>query len=259
MNAGSPFARMVTAPPLVVGLRVIHQLRRDRRSLALALGVPVALLALLWNILEHEVNGQPVGNFDLLAPPLISTFVFLFVFVLSVVSFLRERTEGTFERLLTTPTRRGHLILGYMLGFLGLALAQSGLTVGISVTALGAESAGPLGLVFLVVLTLAIAAVSLGVMLSTFARTELQAVQFVPLIIVPQVLLAGTIFPVEVLPDHLEALTWALPLRYGIEATRAIMIDGSGFSDLSLVRDWLVLVGFAAAFASGAALAIRRL
>ena len=259
MNHNALLTRFYTTPSLVVGMRILRQLRRDRRSLVLALGVPVALLVLLWSILEHEVNGRPVGNFAVLAPQLISTFVFLFVFVLSVVGFLRERVEGTFERLLSTPARRSDLIIGYMLGFLGLALAQSTLTVLVSVFLLGVDSNGSLGLVFLVQFTLAIASVNLGVMLSTFARTELQAVQFVPIVVVPQVILAGTIFPNEVLPDYLKVVAWALPLRYGIEATRSIMIDGEGFGNLALIRDWLVILGFAGAFLIGATLAVRRL
>ena len=246
-------------PSLVIARRIVKQLLHDHRSLALALVVPSALLTLFKLILENEVDGRPIGNFDRLAPPLIATFVFLFVFILSTVSFLRERTEGTFERLLTTPVRHRDIIIGYMLGFLGLAVVQSAINVTFLVWVLDAGSNGPLVLVFLIQFMLAICAVNLGVMLSTFARTELQAVQFVPLVIVPQVFLAGTIFPIDVLPTYLRELSWLLPLRYGIEATRDVMISGNGIGHFPLLRDLLVIAGFGSAFIAGASLAIKRL
>ncbi len=246
-------------PSLVIARRIVKQLQHDRRSLAMALLVPSALLSLFKLILDNEVNGRPIGDFDRLAPPLIATFVFLFVFILSTVGFLRERTEGTFERLLTTPVRRRDIIVGYMLGFLGLAVAQSAINVTFLVWVLKADSSGSLVLVFLIQFMLAICAVNLGVMLSTFARTELQAVQFVPLVIVPQVILAGTIFPIDVLPVYLKDFSWVLPLRYGIEATRDVMINGNGIGHFPLLRDLLVIAGFGTAFIVGASLAIRRL
>ena len=231
------FATITSASSIIIGIRILRQLRRDRRTLAMVLLVPIGLLALLRVILEHEVGGRPVGNFDALAPALISTFVFFFVFVLSVVGFLRERTEGTFERILSTPGTRSDLIIGYMLGYLTLALVQSALTVTLSVTALDVDFAGSLGYVFLIQFTLALVAVNLGIMLSTFARTEFQAVQFIPIAITPQIILAGTIFPIEKLPDYLRGLAWVFPLRYGIEATRGVMIHGSGLDDGALLRD----------------------
>lgn len=246
-------------PSLVIARRIFKQLLHDHRSLAMALLVPSALLSLFKLILDNEINGRPIGNFDTLAPPLIATFVFLFVFILSTVSFLRERTEGTFERMLTTPVRHRDIIIGYMLGFLGLAIAQSAINVTFLVWVLGAESSGSLILVFLIQFMLAVCAVNLGVMLSTFARTELQAVQFVPMVVVPQVILAGTIFPIAVLPSYLRDISWILPLRYGIEATRDVMISGNGLGHLSLIRDLLVIAGFASAFIAGASLAIKRL
>ncbi len=246
-------------PSLVIARRIVKQLLHDHRSLAMALVVPSALLSLFKLILDNEIAGRPIGNFDNLAPPLIATFVFLFVFILSTVGFLRERTEGTFERLLTTPVKHRDIIIGYMLGFLGLAVVQSAINVTFLVFVLGAESAGSLVLVFLVQFMLAICAVNLGVMLSTFARTELQAVQFVPLVVVPQVILAGTIFPIAVLPSYLQDISWGLPLRYGIEATREVMIAGNGLGEFVLSRDLLVIAAFAAAFIVGASLAIKRL
>lgn len=213
---------------------------------------------------------DPVASF---APAIVGFFAYFFVYVLTGVSFLRERTGGTLERLLATPVTRGEIVLGYTLGFALFATVQVIVLLAwalgtIDVPAigplpafaigLGIPSAGSPLLAFVAVLLLAIGAVSLGIFLSTFARTELQIIQFIPLVLVPQFLLSGVIFPVSSLPAVLQPLVQFMPLDYAVDALRQVFIRGADLSVAALQTDLLVLAGIAAFFAVLAALTIRR-
>jgi ABC-2 type transport system permease protein len=195
-------------------------------------------------------------SLDYFAPVLIGFFAFFLIFLLTCVSFLRERTLGTMERLAASPVTRGEIVVGYMLGFGLFALVQSAIIVLFTAYVLQVHYSGNLAWVFLVTLILAIGAVNLGIFLSSFARTELQAVQFIPLVIVPQGLLSGLLWPVKDMPGWLQVVARALPLTYANEALTNIMIRGKGLAETALQIGVLLL--FAALMVVLASLTLRR-
>jgi ABC-2 type transport system permease protein len=224
---------------------------------------------------EHEtVFGSPdADSVDALAPVFIGFFAYFFVFLLTGVSFLRERIGGTLERLLATPVRRGEIVLGYSLGFGLFATIQVAVVLIWSLLDLHVGPVGPvpaltLGLAvpvagnpllaYAVTLLLALGAVNLAIFLSTFARTELQIIQFIPIVIVPQAFLSGILFPVDTLPDILQPVARALPLTYAVEGLREVIIKGADLASRTLQLDLLVLGGIAIAFMVLAAGTIRR-
>jgi ABC-2 type transport system permease protein len=224
---------------------------------------------------EHEtVFGSPdADSVDALAPVFIGFFAYFFVFLLTGVSFLRERIGGTLERLLATPVRRGEIVLGYSLGFGLFATIQVAVVLIWSLLNLHVGPVGPvpalsLGLAvpvagnpllaYAVTLLLALGAVNLAIFLSTFARTELQIIQFIPIVIVPQAFLSGILFPVDTLPNILQPVARALPLTYAVEGLREVIIKGADLASRTLQVDLLVLAGIAIVFMVLAAGTIRR-
>ncbi len=208
--------------------------------------------------LEQLYGGPEYTLLDYIAPVLIAFFAFFFTFLLSAVSFLRERTSGTLERLMATPLRRSELVVGYLAGFSFFALIQALVIIGFTVFVLGVQYRGNLATIFLVEAVLVVGAVSLGLLVSAAARNELQAVQFVPIVLLPQVFLSGLLVPVAELPDSLRPFAAILPLTYANEALKAVMIKGSELADPLVVRDLAVLVLFGALMAAGAVASIRR-
>jgi ABC-2 type transport system permease protein len=166
------------------------------------------------------------------------------VFVITIVAFLNERSQGTLERLMASPLRRGEIVLGYMLGFTVLALIQSAEVLVFSLAVLKVHNQGNVLLIFGIESLMVLAAVNLGIFLSMFARTEFQAVQFIPLVIVPQVLLSGILFPVSNEPKPLQVASDALPLTYAVNGLRDVMIKGADLTWPSLQLDAGVVAGF---------------
>jgi ABC-2 type transport system permease protein len=212
------------------------------------------------------VSTDPMAAY---APAIVGFFVYFFVYILTGVSFLRERTGGTLERLMATPVTRGEVVAGYTIGFCAFATIQVALLIAwalgsVHVPAIGPLPAFDIGLGIevaggaLVVLALAIGAVSLGIFLSTFARTELQVIQFIPIVLVPQFLLSGVLFPVATLPSVLQPLVKIMPLAYAVDGLRQVFIRGADLSVPDLQIDLLVLLGAAVLFATLASLTIRR-
>jgi ABC-2 type transport system permease protein len=210
---------------------------------------------------------------DAFAPALIGFFGFFFVFILTGVSFLRERVGGTLERLLATPVRRSEIVAGYSLGFGFFAAVQVVIILLVSLGALEVPAIGPLPpftlglgianagsplLVFLIVLLLALGSVNLAIFLSTFARTELQVVQFIPVVIVPQALLAGIFWSIDSLPGALQPLARVMPLTYAIDGLREVLVKGSGLGVPALQIDLAVLAAVAVGLILLAASTIRR-
>jgi ABC-2 type transport system permease protein len=210
---------------------------------------------------------------DVLSPVFLGFFGYFFVFLLTGISFLRERIGGTLERLLATPVTRSEIVLGYSLGFgifatLQVIVLTLFILNSVDVPAigplpafsigLGVDSAGSPVLAFLIALLLSIGAVNLGIFLSTFARTELQVIQFIPLVIVPQGLLGGILFPTAQLPDVLNAIAHALPLTYAIEGLREVMLKGADLTSTVVQTDLLVLGGIALFFVFLASATIKR-
>jgi ABC-2 type transport system permease protein len=207
------------------------------------------------------------------APAIVAFFIYFFVYLLTGVSFLRERTGGTLERLMATPVTRGEVVGGYTLGFGLFAMIQVAVLLAWALGTIHVPSIGPLPefaiglgipvvgsplLAYLVVVVLALGAVSLGIFLSTFARTELQVIQFIPIVLVPQFLLSGVLFPVNSLPEILQPLVVIMPLGYAVDALRQVFIAGADLSVAALRLDILVLALVAVLFAFVASLTIRR-
>jgi ABC-2 type transport system permease protein len=213
---------------------------------------------------------DPVAN---LAPALVGFFIYFFVYLLTGVSFLRERTGGTLERLMATPVARTEIVTGYTIGFalfatLQVALLMAWVLGSIQVPAIGPLPAFAIGLgvpvagsplvAFAIVLFLAVGAVSLGIFLSAIARTELQIIQFIPIVIVPQILLCGVLFPLSSLPDVLQPFSAFLPLTYAVNGLRQVFVAGAGLGTTEVQVDLLVLAAFAVFFATIASFTIRR-
>ena len=207
---------------------------------------------------EQLYGGADYTLLDYLAPVLIAFFAFFFIFLLSAVSFLRERTSGTLERLMATPLRHGELVAGYLAGFSVFALIQAVVIIAFTVFVLKVQYRGNLATIFLVEAVMVIGAVSLGLLVSAAARNELQAVQFVPIVLLPQVFLSGLLIPVAQLPDYLRPFSAILPLTYANEALKAVMIKGAAIGDAVVLRDLGILVLFGVVMAAGAMASIRR-
>ncbi|MFG1606378.1 ABC transporter permease [Actinoplanes sp. NPDC049265] len=197
---------------LATAARILRQLRHDRRTVALLLVVPSLLLALLY----FMYDGGPA--FDRIALIMLGVFPFVIMFLVTSIAMLRERTSGTLERLLTTPLGKIDLLFGYGLAF-GLAAAvQAAIAVGTAYIVLGLESAGDAGLIVLIAVINAVLGVALGLFCSAFARTEFQAVQFLPVVVVPQLLLCGLFVPRGRMVGWLQAVSDVLPLTYAVDA-----------------------------------------
>jgi ABC-2 type transport system permease protein len=194
--------------------------------------------------ITYLYGGPNLDTLDYFGAAFIGIVVFFLVFVITIVSFLNERSQGTLERLMASPLRRGEIVLGYMLGFTVLALVQSAEVLVFSLAVLKVYNQGNVLLIFGMEALMAIAAVNLGIFLSMFARSEFQAVQFIPLVVVPQVLLSGIIFPVSTEPKPLQWLSDVLPLTYAVNGIRDIMVKGADLSWPSLELDAGVVTGF---------------
>ncbi len=193
--------------------------------------------------------------FDGLGPVLIGFFTFFFVFILSGVSFVRERLSGTLERLLSTPIRRWEIVVGYIIGFGIFAFFQSVLIVSFSVYVLDLYVAGSPWLTLLITCMLSLTALTLGTFLSAYANNEFQMIQFIPLVIVPQIFFSG-LFPIESMNRWLQLLGKLFPLTYGADAMRQVMIRNQGFSEIA--GDLGVLLIFAIVFTFGNVFALKK-
>ena len=203
-------------------------------------------------------GSRDYDTLDYFGAAFIGLAVFFLVFVITIVAFLNERSQGTLERLMASPLRRAEIMLGYMLGFTVLALVQSAEVLAFALAVLKIHNQGNVFVIFAVEALMAIVAVNLGIFLSMFARTEFQAVQFIPIAIVPQVLLSGIIFPVSTEPKALQYLSEILPLTYAVNGMRDIMVKGADFTWSSLQLDTAVVVGFAILLIAAGTATLRR-
>jgi ABC-2 type transport system permease protein len=242
-----------------VAARVLTQLRRDHRTVAMLLLLPCLILTLLWWMFD-AVPGR--SGFTTLGPSLLALIPFVVMFLVTSVTTLRERSSGTLERLLAMPTGKGDLLGGYALAFGLVAAVQSLLAVLLCTWVLDLEVSGPAWMLVVVAVADAVLGSSLGLFVSAFAQTEFQAVQFMPALVIPQLLLCGLFVPRDVMPRVLEAVSNVLPLSYAVDAMTAVSTttsSGFGGVDAEVWTDIAIVVGFAlAGLALGAATLRRR-
>ncbi len=235
-----------------VTARVLTQLRRDRRTVAMLLVLPCILITLLWWMLKD----QPGDLFDRFGPGLLAIFPFIVMFLVTSVTTLRERSSGTLERLLAMPMGKLDFLGGYALAFGVVATVQAALVVALSVGPLGLDVAGPVWLLGLVAVADAVLGTALGLLVSAFAQTEFQAVQFMPLFVIPQILLCGLFVPRDEMPAVLSAISDVLPLSYATDAMQGLL---ESTATAEVWRDLGIVAAFAlAALALGAATLRRR-
>ena len=224
---------------LATAERLLQQIRRDRRSLAMILVVPPVLLALL----RYVLDAQP-QTFQRIGPPMVGLFPLILMFIITSIAMLRERTSGTLERLMSMPIAKLDLLVGYGLAFAVVATVQALVTAGVSFGLLGLETEGAIWLVVLLAILNAIFGMSLGLFVSAFATSEFQAVQFMPALIIPQFLLIGLIAPRERMAPVLEYASAVLPLTYAYEAlSKASLnqIDGRFWLDVGIMLGCIAL------------------
>ena len=254
--AGSP-VRSSPRLTAATAARVLHQLGHDHRTVGMLLVLPSALLGLLYLIWRDVpvLPGQP-GPFDRVGLTMLGVLPFVVMFLVTSIAMLRERTSGTLERLLTTPLGRPDLLLGYGIAF-GLAAAlQAAVTVTVATTAYDLDVAGPAALVVLIAVVDAVLGVALGLLASAFARSEFQAVQFMPVIVLPQFFLCGLLVPVDQMAGWLQAISAALPLTYAVEALQEV---GRSSAETGIMwRDIAIVAGAALLALALAAATLRR-
>ncbi|MFT8425061.1 MAG: ABC transporter permease [Liquorilactobacillus sp.] len=195
-------------------------------------------------------NSYLYGNsnstfFDKIFPVLIGFFVFFFVFLISGIALIRERTSGTLDRLLATPIRRSQLVFGYLAGYGLFAILQTLLIVLFAIYILQVEIVGNLFLVLLTNILVALVALVIGLFVSTFANSEFQMMQFIPIIVVPQVFFSG-IIPLDTMAHWVKFISYLLPLSYAGDALTNVMIKGQGLN--AIAKDWLILLVFLVIF-----------
>lgn len=226
---------------MIVAGRILRALRGDRRTLGLVLVIPAFIIFLLSEVFPSP---RPPS----VAPIVLGVFVFFLTYLLTAIGFLRERTAGTLERVLVAPISRGGIVLGYVLGYGVLATVQSVVLLGSGVYFLDVSFEHGILLFFVVELLAALTALGIGIVLSLFAENEFQAIQFIPVVITPQVLLGGTFLPVKNLPVYLEWPARAMPLTYVIDAMKYV-VNGRG-----TIGEFRIAVGVLAGFAALAVL-----
>ena len=232
--------------------RILRQLRHDHRTLALMVVVPSLLLTLLYFMYEDSPQ-----VFDRVALIMLGLFPFIIMFLVTSIAMLRERTSGTLERLFTTPVRKTDLLFGYGIAFGLAATVQATIATLLAAFALDLDTAGDLWLVVLIAVTNALLGVALGLLFSAFARTEFQAVQFMPLVALPQALLCGLFVPREQMAGWLQAVSDVLPLTYAVEALQEVGANASATE--TMWRDVAIVVAVVVvALALGAATLPRR-
>jgi ABC-2 type transport system permease protein len=235
---------------VATALRVTRQLRHDRRTVALVFIVPPALLALLWYLFDNQPQ-----TFARVGAPMVGVFPLIMMFLITSIAMLRERTTGTLERLMSLPLGKLDLLLGYGFAFALVAAVQATITAAVAFGVLDVDSDGPVWAVVALAIANAVLGVALGLFVSAFATTEFQAVQFMPVFILPQLLLAGLFVPREQMPGVLERISDFLPFTYAYEALAKVAADDI---DSRLWLDVGVVVGSSLLALALGALTLRR-
>lgn len=218
--------------------RILRQLRHDRRTIAMIILVPILLLTLLYYMFEQV-------TFDRIGLIMLGVFPFVIMFLITSIAMLRERISGTLERLLTTPLGKVDLLFGYGIAFGVAAAIQAAVASAVAYWLFDLDTAGATWLVILIAIANAVLGVALGLFCSAFARTEFQAVQFLPIVVIPQALLCGLFVPRDQMAGWLEGLSNALPMSYAVEALQEVGRHpdptGTMWRDLSVVAACIVV------------------
>jgi ABC-2 type transport system permease protein len=230
--------------------RVARQLKHDPRTVALLVFLPAILMVLLRYVFNSD------QRFAAVAPALLGIFPFLLLFMVASITTLRERSSGTLERLMTTPTAKLDLLVGYALTFGAVSVLSVGVAVTVSIW-LGLDVAGSLVALLSVTLLDALLGVALGLFASAFARTEFQAIQLMPVFVLPQILLCGLFHPRDEMAGVLRGVSDVLPLSYAVDALQRVagsaQLSGTYYRDIAVVAAFVV-----AALVLGAATLRRR-
>jgi len=230
--------------------RVLTQLSHDHRTVALLVLVPSLLMVLLRFVFDDD------AIFDRIGLPLLGVFPLIIMFLVTSVAMLRERTSGTLERLLTTPMHKLDLLLGYGIAFAVTATIQAGVATATAYLLLGLNTQGAWGWVVVVAVGNAVLGMALGLFVSAFARSEFQAVQFMPLVVLPQFLTCGLLIGRDQMAGWLEAISNVLPMSYAVDGLKEIgqQAEVSG----NLVRDLTIVFGATVIALALGALTLRR-
>lgn len=237
--------------------RILRQLREDRRTVAMILLVPFLLMVLLYFLYQNypTAPGSP-PLFDRIAITMLGILPFVVMFLITSIAMQRERSSGTLERLLTTPMSKLELLASYASAFSIAAVLQGVLACGVAFGLLGLSTAGSIGWVIVVAVLNAVLGVAIGLLCSAFARTEFQAVQFMPVVVVPQLFLCGLLVPRDQMPDWLHAISNVLPLSYAVDALQQISSNPEFTARMGL--DIGVVLGFTVVALCAAAATLRR-
>jgi len=224
-----------------VAARVLRQLRRDPRTVVLLLGISPFLLTLLRGAFDNDLPAfQQVGG------PLVGLFPFSTMFVVTSITMLRERTTGTLERLMTLPLAKLDVLFGYGIAFALVGTLQALIAAAVAFGPLGLDVVGSTALVVALAVGNALLGMSLGLFVSAFARTEFQAVQFMPAIVFPQLLLCGLFVERDEMAPVLHAVSYALPLTYAFDALHRVTVEGSlggaGLADVAVIAATTLLL-----------------
>jgi ABC-2 type transport system permease protein len=236
---------------LATARRVLWQVKHDPRTNALLLAVPCVLLVLL----RYVLDARPIV-FERIGAPLCGLFPFIVMFLVTSITMLRERTTGTLERLMTLPLAKADLLAGYAIAFGLLSALQALAVCTVGFALLGLDAPHGVWLVVLLAIANALLGMALGLLVSAFARTEFQAVQFMPAIVLPQLLLCGLFVARDAMAPFLEAVSWALPLTYAYDALA--LVTSAGALPSRLVADVAVVAGTVLAALGLGSLTLRR-
>jgi len=240
----------MSSPVFTIAGRVMRQLIRDRRTIALLVIVPLVIASIAGVSIPNKMA------LDNAAPAVLATLILFFGFLITGISFLRERTQGTLERLMAAPMSRMDIVAGYLLGLLLFALVQTLILFFYMVYVLKVTYSGDLWQILVFQVLIGINAVCLGTFFSAFAKNEFQMIQFIPLIIIPQVFLCGLFIQISQMPNYLQWIAKFLPLTYGVEGIKALMLHGQNLLDIG--KDIGVLAAYAVGLLILAALTLRR-
>jgi ABC-2 type transport system permease protein len=220
--------------------RILRQLSHDRRTIALLVGVPILLLTLLYFMFDDEP-----AIFDRIALVMLGVFPFIIMFMVTSIAMLRERTTGTLERLLTTPLGKADLLFGYGIAFGIAAAIQASIGAAVAYWLFDLDTRGSAGLVILIAVVNAVLGVALGLLCSAFARTEFQAVQFLPVVAFPQIMLCGLFVARDQMVGWLEAISNVMPLSYAVEALQEVGLHadptGTMWRDVAIVGGCVIV------------------